>query len=61
VGDVSVDDPAFYHITTGGAVTFLGEMDHVTKGLVPVPEHARWIQCASGLALLSLLRRMRKS
>jgi hypothetical protein len=61
VGDVSVDDPAFYHITTGGAVTFLGEMDHVTKGLVPVPEPARWIQCASGLALLSLLRRMRKS
>jgi hypothetical protein len=36
-------------------------MDHVTKGLVPVPEPVGWLQLASGITLLSLLRRMRKS
>jgi hypothetical protein len=36
LGDALVDMPRFFCITTGGAVTFLGDMDHVTKGLVPV-------------------------
>ena len=36
LGDAVVDMPRFFRITTGGAVTFLGNMDHVTKGLVPV-------------------------
>lgn len=61
VGDTNVDDPGFYHITAGGVVTFLGAMDHVTKGLVPVPEPVGWLQLASGITLLSVLRRMRKS
>lgn len=61
IGDVSVDMPGFYHISAAGVVAFLGDMDHVTKGLVPVPEPVRWLQFASGLALLSLLRRARKS
>ena len=34
LGDTTVDMPGFFHITTGGAVTFLGNMDHVSKGLV---------------------------
>ncbi len=61
VGDVNVDMPGFYHISADGVVTFLGEMDHVTKGLVPVPEPAHWLQFASGLALLGVLQRARKS
>jgi hypothetical protein len=36
LGDALVDIPRFFRITTGGNVTFLGNMDHVTKGLVPV-------------------------
>ena len=36
LGDSAVDMPRFFRITTGGAVIFLGNMDHVTKGLVPV-------------------------
>jgi len=34
LGNATVDMPRFYRITTGGAVTFLGNMDHVSKGLV---------------------------
>jgi hypothetical protein len=34
LGNAAFDDPGFFHITTGGAVTFLGNMDHVSKGLV---------------------------
>jgi hypothetical protein len=34
LGNAAFDDPGFFHITTGGAVTFLGLMDHVSKGLV---------------------------
>ncbi len=35
LGGSAVDMPRFFRITTGGAVTFLGNMDHITKGLVP--------------------------
>jgi hypothetical protein len=34
LGNAAFDDPGFFRITTGGAVTFLGNMDHVSKGLV---------------------------
>ena len=34
LGNAAFDDPGFFHITTGGTVTFLGNMDHVAKGLV---------------------------
>ncbi len=34
LGGSAVDMPRFFRITTGGAVTFLGDMDHVAKGLV---------------------------
>jgi cell division septation protein DedD len=34
LGNAAFDDPGFLRITTGGAVTFLGNMDHVSKGLV---------------------------
>jgi len=34
LGNAAFDDPGFFHITTGGVVTFLGNMDHVSKGLV---------------------------
>jgi hypothetical protein len=36
LGDALVDMPRFFRITTGGTVTFLGNMDHVSKGLVLV-------------------------
>jgi hypothetical protein len=38
LGDAAVDMPDFFRITIGGAVTFLGNMDHVSKGLVPKSE-----------------------
>jgi len=34
LGNAAFDDPGFFRITTGGVVTFLGNMDHVSKGLV---------------------------
>jgi len=34
LGNSAFDDPGFFRITTAGAVTFLGNMDHVSKGLV---------------------------
>ena len=34
LGDASVDMPGFFRISTAGEVTFLGDMDHVAKGLV---------------------------
>jgi hypothetical protein len=37
LGNADVDMPHFVRITTNGAVTFLGDMDHVSKGLAPVP------------------------
>jgi hypothetical protein len=38
IGNATSDMPRFFRITTGGAVTLLGSMDHVSKGLVPVME-----------------------
>jgi len=35
LGSAAVDMPRFFRITTDGAVTLLGNMDHVSKGLVP--------------------------
>jgi hypothetical protein len=43
VGNATTDMPRFFRITASGAVTYLGNMDHVSKGLVlaapapPVP------------------------
>ena len=36
LGDALEDEPRFFRITTGGTVTYLGNMVEVTKGLVPV-------------------------
>ena len=36
LGDSAVDMPGLLRITTGGAVTFLGDLDHVARGLAPV-------------------------
>jgi hypothetical protein len=36
LGDPMVDAPRLFRITTGGAVSLLGNMDHVSKGLIPV-------------------------
>jgi hypothetical protein len=33
LGNEAFDDPGFFRITAGGAVTFLGPMDHVAKGM----------------------------
>lgn len=35
LGSASVDMPRMFRITPGGAVTLLGDMDHVSKGLAP--------------------------
>ncbi len=63
LGDAAVDMPGFVRITTGGAVTFLGNMDHVSKGLVPVPEPGVILQLVAGGIGLAFLnkRRMRFS
>ncbi len=36
LGDAVVDMPRFFRITPAGAVTLLGDMDHVSKGLAPL-------------------------
>lgn len=36
LGNSATDMPRFFRITSGGVVTFLGNMDHVSKGLVPI-------------------------
>jgi hypothetical protein len=59
VGDSSgLDNPRFLRLTTGGAVTYRGDMDHVAKGLVPVA-HPRPIPALPagmlGLLVVSLL------
>jgi hypothetical protein len=38
LGNAAFDMPRFFRITTSGEVTFLGNMDHVTRGLVRVSE-----------------------
>ena len=38
LGNAAFDDPGFFRISTGGVVTFLGDMDHVSKGFVLVHE-----------------------
>ena len=37
LGDADVDIPRLVRVTTNGVVTFLGDMDHVSKGLVLIP------------------------
>lgn len=56
LGASGTDMPRFFRITTGGAVTFLGDMDHVSKGLVPVVPRPE-IPALSGtmLAVLALI------
>ena len=63
LGNASVDMPGFFRITTGGAVTFLGDMDHVSRGLVPVPEPGVIPQLVAGGVVLAFLdkHRMRKN
>jgi hypothetical protein len=57
IGNATTDNPRFFRITPSGAVTFLGNMDHVSKGLVlaapPVP--ALPVPMAAALALSLLL------
>ncbi len=56
VGDSIVDMPQFMRITTGGAVSFLGNMDHVTKGLILAPPPVPTLQPLSiGVVVLTLM------
>ncbi len=58
LGDAAVDMPRFFRITTGGAVTFLGNMDHVSKGLVaevPPPPVPTLRNPMVGLLVLALI------
>ena len=59
LGDASVDDPGFLHITTGGVVTFVGNMDHVSKGLVKLPEPEQMFQLLVGVGFLGATGRRR--
>jgi hypothetical protein len=59
LGDSSVDMPGFLEITTGGVVTFVGDMDHVAKGLVRLPEPARVLQLLVGVGFLGVIGRRR--
>lgn len=52
LGNSAVDMPRFFRIGTDGVVTFLGDMDHVSKGLVPVA--AAPVSALSGPALGAL-------
>jgi hypothetical protein len=57
LGDSAVDMPRFFRVTTGGAVTFLGDMDHVSKGFAPplAPPAVPALQAAMVAALSGLL------
>lgn len=59
VGKINFDDPGLFRITAGGVSTFLGSMDHVSKGLVYLPEPALAPQLLAGIALLGTVRRRR--
>lgn len=59
VGKLNFDDPGLFRITAGGVSTFLGSMDHVSKGLVYLPEPALAPQLLAGIALLWAVRRRR--
>jgi len=63
LGDSAVDMPGLLHITTGGVVTFVGDLDHVVKGitLYELPEPAQALQLLIGLGFLVAAgpRRMR--
>lgn len=59
VGNINFDDPGLFRITAGGVSTFLGSMDHVSKGLVYLPEPALAPQLLAGIALLWAVRRRR--
>jgi hypothetical protein len=59
-GDINFDDPGLFSITAGGGVTFLGDMDHVSKGLVLLPEPALAAQLLTGIGFLWAIRRTRK-
>jgi len=57
LGSPSTDMPRFFQIGTDGLVTYLGDMDHVSKGLVPtkpasVSALSRPALCALALGLL---------
>jgi hypothetical protein len=59
VGNINFDDPGLFRITAGGVSTFLGSMDHVSKGLVYLPEPALAPQLLAGIAFLWAVRRRR--
>ena len=54
LGDSAVDDPGLMRITTGGAVTFLGDLDHVARGLV-LPEPGQLSSLVTSLAAVFVL------
>jgi len=59
LGDALVDMPGLLHITTNGVVTFIGDLDHVAKGLVKMPEPSQLAQLLVGFALLGATARRR--
>jgi hypothetical protein len=56
-GNINFDDPGLFSITAGGVSTFLGTIDHVSKGLVYLPEPALAPQLLAGIAFLWAVRR----
>jgi hypothetical protein len=58
-GNINFDDPGLFSITAGGVSTFIGSMDHVSKGLVYLPEPALAPQLLAGTAFLWAIRRRR--
>jgi len=58
LGDYAVDMPGLLHITTGGVVTFVGDLDHVVKGitLYELPEPAQVLQLLVGVGFLVAAR-----
>ncbi|MHC4607646.1 MAG: hypothetical protein ACYTAF_12085 [Planctomycetota bacterium] len=59
LGDALVDMPRFFRVSRGGAVVYLGDMDHVSKGLVPVEADVLLVPALSsamiGLQVVALL------
>lgn len=51
-------DESLYDVTSGGAVSFIGNLDHSAKGLVYVPEPGTLAML--GLGAIALLRRQKR-
>jgi hypothetical protein len=60
-GDELEDDPWLLWITDAGVVSQIGSLDHVSRGLVVVPEPSFELMLLAGSTMLAVLTRLRRA